>query len=543
LKAAIDPDATRHSSNRNVTAVQDITTIYSHAQELDALGFVGIPMFNNDDLEKQPTKHDEKMKQFVQPSGYLMVLNVDTLRINQASANFSKLVAGGAKTIIGLLFEDLFGMPIAANLRRRVNKEGRTLMLITGDFPLFGQRKFNCLVHTDNSKIIVEMEESLDSSEPTAEQTATLTDAVAAFGKAEDLTNLIRLIPREIKKLTGFDRIMVYKLDQIMTGQIVAEEVSSGMDSYLNFLFPAEDISFETCDGYCRNTVRAIADTSYQPSEIIGNGNSIDLSNCSLASVSAKHLEYLKEHDIAASISISIVCNDRLWGLIVCHNRTAKGVPHWLRSYCEVVGKLISLRVSAYEDGAERDLKDKLRRLFDGMRDNPSRDTLEHLLMSNASTILELFDGQGMAMVSHDQIKTYPVAPKHVDISKYAEWLKATHQKNVFIEDNLRSKFPLEGMIDAASGVITLSFQAHDFSLHIFRPELTQTFTWASSIFMNVDKRRNTEKSLEKLRQTIEKHSEPWTLNQMFMAQVFFDSIKSVLATIDKKSSDTKVKD
>lgn len=497
-------------------------------------------MFNNEESEKLPTRHDESVKQYVQPSGYLMVLDVDTLKITQASANFSRLVVGGAKTILGLSFEDLFGLPIAANLRRRVNKEGRTLMLITGDFPLLGQRKFNCLVQTVDGKIIVEMEENLDSSEPTADQTATLSEAVAAFGRAADLTDLIQLIPREIKKLTGFDRIMVYKLDQILTGQIVAEEVSTGMDSYLNFLFPAEDISYETCDGYCSNTVRAIADTAYQPSEIIGDSSFIDLSNCSLASVSVKHLEYLKQHNIAACISISIVCNSRLWGLIVCHNRTPKPVAHWLRSYCEVVGKLISLRVSSYEDAAERDLKDKLRRLFDGVRENPSRETLEHLFMSNAPTILELFDGKGMAMVSHEKIETYPVTPKQVDISKYAQWLKASHQKNVFIEDNLRSKFPLEGMIDAASGVITLSFQAHDLSLHIFRPELTQTFTWASSIFMNVDRRRNTEKSVEKMRQTIEKHSDPWTLNQMFMAQVFFDLVKSVLANIDTQSRDVQ---
>jgi light-regulated signal transduction histidine kinase (bacteriophytochrome) len=496
-------------------------------------------MFNIDDTEKQPTDYNN-VKQYIQPSGYLLVLDVETLRIKLASANFSRLVVGGAKTIIGHSFDSLFGAPIAANLKRRVNKEGRALMLISGDFALFGPRKFNCLVQTVENKIIVEMEESLDASEPTAEQTATLTEAVAAFGKAEDLTALIQLIPREIKKLTGFDRVMVYKLDQVLTGQIVAEEVASGMDSYLNFLFPAEDISFETCDGYCRNTVRAIADTSYQPSEILGHDSPVDLSNCSLATVSAKHLEYLQQNDIAACISISIVCNDRLWGLIVGHNRTAKPIAHWLRSYCEVVGKLISLRISAYEDSAERDLKDKLRKLFDGLRENPSREGLEKLLLSNAPTILELFDGKGMAMLSSGNIETYPITPAHVDISKYAEWLKTTHKKNVFIEDNLSSKFPLKGMIETASGVITMSFPSHDLSLHIFRPELTQTFTWASSIFMNVEKRRNKETSFEKLRQTIEKHSEPWTLNQMFMAQVFFDSMKSVLSSIDSRALDTQ---
>ncbi|HNB24915.1 MAG TPA: hypothetical protein PKZ32_21010, partial [Candidatus Melainabacteria bacterium] len=114
-------------------------------------------------------------------------------------------------------------------------------------------------------------------------------------------------------------------------------------------------------------------------------------------------------------------------------------------------------------------------------------------------------------------------------------WLKITNQKHFFVEDNLRSKFPLEGMIETASGVITMSFPAHDMSIHIFRPELEQTFTWASSIFMSVEKSRKNEHPYEVLRQTIEKHSAPWTLNQMFMAQVFFDSMKTTLAAIEPK--------
>lgn len=103
------------------------------------------------------------------------------------------------------------------------------------------------------------------------------------------------------------------------------------------------------------------------------------------------------------------------------------------------------------------------------------------------------------------------------------------------MEDNLRAKFPLEGMIETASGVITMSFPAHDLSMHIFRPELTQTFTWASSIFMSVEKTRSNTHPFQVLRQTIEKHSAPWTLNQMFMAQVFFDSMKNTLSAIEKE--------
>ena len=499
------------------------------------LGSVGRLMFKNEETEK--FQSDEAA---IQPNGYLMVLNKEDLKVVKASNNFSKIVVGGAKTILGHTFDELFGAAITANLRRRINQEGRVLMLISGDFPLFDQRRFNCFVQTQGDRILIEMEETHETAEASTEQTVALTDAVATFGSVKNIEELVELIPPEIKKLTGFDRVMVYKLDQAMTGEIIAERVSDGMDSFLNFSFPAQDITLETCESYCRNTVRAVPDSHYEPAALVGDSQPTDLSNCALASASKNHIAHLRNNGIGASLSISIVCNGRLWGLIVCHHRKAKPIPHWLRSYCEVVGKLISLRISAYEDNTERDLKEKLRRFFERVREHPVREALEAALLNSAPTILELFDGKGMALISGDTIRTYPVTPANIDISRYADWLKTSGQKHFFVEDNLRSKFPLEGMIETASGVITMSFPAYNMSIHIFRPELTQTFTWASSIFMSVEKARSQVHPFEVLRQTIEKHSAPWTLNQMFMAQVFFDSMKSTLAAIESKNTESQ---
>ena len=314
-------------------------------EEPEGLGFVGQPMFKNEQSEKYQSDNT-----VIQPSGYLMILDKENLRVLTASENFSRVVVGGAKTLLGHSFESLFGAPIAANLRRRIDKEGRILMLISGYFPLFEQGKFNCYVQTVDGKVMLEMEESHDSAEPSAEKTVALTEAVAAFGKAGNIDELVRVIPHEIKKLSDFDRVMVYKLDQAMTGEVVAEEVTPGMNSLLNYQFPAQDINFETCESYCRNTIRAIPDTNFQPSQLIGEIDDIDLSSCAIASASNSHIKHLKSNGIGANLTISIVCNGRLWGLVVCHHRRAKPIHHWLRSYCEVLGKLISLRISAKDE-------------------------------------------------------------------------------------------------------------------------------------------------------------------------------------------------
>jgi chemotaxis family two-component system sensor kinase Cph1 len=41
-----------------------------------------------------------------------------------------------------------------------------------------------------------------------------------------------------------------------------------------------------------------------------------------LRSVSPIHCEYLKNMGVTASLSVSIILDDKLWGLIACHHRT-----------------------------------------------------------------------------------------------------------------------------------------------------------------------------------------------------------------------------
>ena len=159
---------------------------------------VGRLMFKNENAEK--FQSDEPT---IQPNGYLMVLDREDLRVVKASANFSRIVVGGAKTILRHSFDDLFGAAITANLKRRINHEGRTLMLISGDFPLFDQRRFNCFVQTVDERILIEMEESQANAEASTEQTMALTEAVAAFGRVGSIEELMELIPPEVKKLSG----------------------------------------------------------------------------------------------------------------------------------------------------------------------------------------------------------------------------------------------------------------------------------------------------------------------------------------------------
>jgi len=73
-----------------------------------------------------------------------------------------------------------------------------------------------------------------------------------------------------------------------------------------------------------------IPDRNYQPAELIPLHNPVtnsplDMSLSVLRSVSPLHIEYLKM-GVTASMSISLIKDKKLWGLIACHHQSTKYV-------------------------------------------------------------------------------------------------------------------------------------------------------------------------------------------------------------------------
>src|SRR5690606_12540100 len=138
-------------------------------------------------------------------------------------------------------------------------------------------------------------------------------------------------------------------------GSVDAEVRRDGLDSYLGLHYPASDIPRQARELYLRNPIRTIPDARYacvalRPLLRPDTGMPLDLSFAVLRSVSPVHLEYLAHMGIRASMSISLVVQDSLWGLISCAHHSG---PHLLsyetRSDCESAGRMMSLLIGAFD--------------------------------------------------------------------------------------------------------------------------------------------------------------------------------------------------
>ncbi|MNR11561.1 Bacteriophytochrome [compost metagenome] len=186
------------------------------------------------------------------------------------------------------------------------------------------------------------------------------------------IENLLGNVAQQIKKIIGYDRVMVYKFHEDGHGEVVAEAKSDNFESWLGLHYPASDIPKQARELYKINLVRLIADVHTTPSALLthpinGEAVPLDLTHSTLRAVSPIHIQYLKNMGVASSFSVSILDGDNLWGLIACHNYTPRFINYRERESAKLVGQVLSSAVSFREQEEEQQHANEHRQSVDAI--------------------------------------------------------------------------------------------------------------------------------------------------------------------------------
>ncbi|OWK24393.1 hypothetical protein AJ87_22040 [Rhizobium yanglingense] len=179
---------------------------------------------------------------------------------------------------------------------------------------------------------------------------------------------------------------MVYRFDDEGSGEIVAEAARSGIGSLLGLHFPATDIAAQERAFYARNLFRIIADVDAAPVPVVpeldAHGRAIDLSLSLLRASPSGHIDHLKDMGVAASFSVPIVVDGRLWGLFACHHYAARLLPVERRLMAELFAQMFASRLETrecrlaleFESGARKIVERLLAAVADntGLPDDPA---------------------------------------------------------------------------------------------------------------------------------------------------------------------------
>ena len=156
-------------------------------------------------------------------------------------------------------------------------------------------------------------------------------DSDRLYRSIANLTAFGKNVVAQVREMTGFDRVLLYQFDDDGHGAVIAEDKAAQMESYLGLHFPASDIPLPAREMFLANQIRVIPDTREQAVEMIPAQHPLtnrptDLTLANLRSAAPCHTEYLQNMGVGASLTISLLKDGQLRGIVACHHQTPKSV-------------------------------------------------------------------------------------------------------------------------------------------------------------------------------------------------------------------------
>ncbi len=462
----------------------------------------------------------------IQPHGILVVLTEGEHKIIQASENVHELLGVPVGELLGGPLSRLLGADRAAQLAAELARaplRARPVFLgtLTVEAP-DACRVFHAVANRAESSILLELELAR-ATEPPADVHRIL-DAVSLQVKAAaNLEELSRLTAAEVRRLTGFDRVLIYQFDADWNGGVIGEDGSGRFPSYLHHRFPASDIPAQARELYLQNRLRIIPDAGYQPVPLVSphsprTGQPLDLSFATLRSVSPVHLEYMRNMETAASMSVSILRGGRLWGLISCHHKEPRTVPFQLRETCDLLGRAFSLKLAALEHTKDYQRRLEVQSAYSKLVAVMSgRGDFAAALAEHPQQLVAFADAAGAAVLTEDGCLLLGDTPTQAQVRELADWLFKGVKQEVYSTDSLVAEYPPAlAFKDKASGLLGIAVsKLHPCYVLWFRPEVIQIIKWGGDPSKSVESRGDRtilhpRRSFETWKETVREKSFPW---------------------------------
>lgn len=425
----------------------------------------------------------------VQSYGALLAVGADGL-IEVASTTCASIIGREPGDLVGSALEALVGAEGVAAV-------DATLGAPTGDRGLLslavpeGGREFDVTVYRADGRVVLELEP------PTGERPFAFSRfypavraALTRLQHGRTVEDVCAAAVTEIRALTGYDRVVAYRFEGPGgPGEVIAESVSDELEPWLGLWFPATDIPPQARRLYERNWIRVIQDVDDETAALVppalpGTSEPLDLSDSTLRTVSPFHLEYLRNIGVTSSMSVSLLREGELWGLIACHGLRPRRLGAEVRAACEFFGVTLSLQLAALQETQASRGRDGARtalsRLVGGLEADVVRSVLEsgallaELIQADA-VVLRL---NGVAAPALDS----PHPPEQAALDALWAALPPLRVGQVWAAESLAEHDPaLAWCAEQLSGALVLSLDGGSELVAWTRRERRASRTWATN--------------------------------------------------------------
>ncbi|UZR99017.1 ATP-binding protein [Chondrinema litorale] len=457
----------------------------------------------------------------IQPHGVLFALDTSNYKIKCVSDNLSYFFDVTPEDALEQSIETILGQKNTLLLKRVViNKPLNPIQAIRIEI---NEVEYDANAYISNDFIVFEIE-------PVPETDINLKydffyddlrNFATALRKATSREELFDTVVAHIRRLTDFDRVKLYQFDSEWNGKVIAEDKKENVPSYKGLNFPASDIPAQARELYSKNFLRIISDIRYKPSKIIGSKDiehllPLDMTYSVLRSVSPVHIQYLENMGVGASMSVSIIQDGKLWGLIACHHLTEKHIAYRTRMVTELMGHIFSTLLSSFYDVSYK-IENTNRAL---LLSKISKKILDKNLKDDqiANELMSIMKADAMAIVIKGKIQQFNTTLSPEKLEKLFEYFKSNSPLAIFQTNEVDKTFKDHEILKELEGglmVVPINHSNND-TIIWFRKPLNSEVNWAGKPEKNVEEtkagfRLSPRSSFKLWKETIKSKSAPWS--------------------------------
>lgn len=431
----------------------------------------------------------------VQGHGALLALRRRDLTILQVSENSGVRLGHSPAELLGRPVNVVLGAARTEQLEYFLAREpvvGTPLFLTTIQIPTQADT-LDITVHTVDGIVVLEFE-ATGYTEIRAPDYYTMVKRIAALlSAAASVRELCQISAAEVRRVSGLDRVMLYRFHPDDSGEVYAEDKRAELPSWLGLHYPPHDIPKPAREIFKQIWIRPLPDGRGELAELVpllnpDTGKPLDMTYCSLRGASVMYTEYLQNMGAAASLTMSIRCEGKLWGLIACHHSTPARLPYQVRAACELLAQTVSLQLPRAEEREFHQYRKRLDDVHLGMLARTADSGELETMLAGSPALLDGIAARGAALYHRGRWSTAGIVPSEAALDGLAEWLRGRpelldRERPVLVTDSLAAAYsPALEFADVASGLLAVPIARGSRSFLLwFRPETVQTVTWGGN--------------------------------------------------------------
>jgi len=470
----------------------------------------------------------------IQPHGFLLACQGPERRIQFCSGNVSSFTTLRHEQLLSKSLVEIFGDDGMQKIDNYIiHKAGSFAPPLTFEFL---NATYNVSIHDNGEATILEFEPYDTQSPPLTEFYDQTREFVAYMEKTTSLQSLCQRVAEQTRVITGYDRVMIYRFDKDYNGEVFAESKRDDLEPFLGLHYPHTDIPAQARELYKQNLLRLIVDVGYSPVPIYTiddtPGKNLNLGNAVLRSVSPIHIQYLANIGVGATLTISLMHEGNLWGLIACHHYSPKYIHNFIRNAAQLQGHFITSQINVRQVAERHAMAQSITGALDTMLSQTyPLDRSMFTIMVAQPELRDLCNASGVALFIGDDIYTAGAVPPEHDIRRLLNVLKIHTPVGSIHSNRLLDLYSdAEQIRNHAAGII---YHSMDKILNIgviwFRGETTQEVKWAgdpNKAILKDEKGLSPRKSFELWKEVIKLQSNPWTEPELSAASNFAHSLE-----------------